>query len=71
MNAISGMVSTHDASASWVEDVTPNSFKACVMEAGREVKSKGPYINWLAYQGDVENVRGNKFIFIDYNCEGE
>jgi len=62
MNSISGSgLSTHDATASWVEDVTPNSFKACVMEAGREVKSQGPFINWFAYQGESEHVRANVF----------
>lgn len=48
--------STHDATASWVEDVTPNSFKACVMEAGRSTKAQAPHINWFAYQGKLDKV---------------
>lgn len=58
MNDIEGdMPSTHDATSSWIENLTPNSFKACVMEAGRRTLQKAPYINWFAYQGKIKDVR--------------
>jgi len=46
----------HDASTSWVEDVTGNGFKACVLEAGRRDLAAAPYINWFAYQGKMEGI---------------
>ena len=46
----------HDAAASWVENVSENGFKFCVMESGR---SEGPphgiaTVEWIAYQGAPE-----------------
>uniref|UniRef100_A0A7M5XJW8 EGF-like domain-containing protein n=2 Tax=Clytia hemisphaerica TaxID=252671 RepID=A0A7M5XJW8_9CNID len=52
--------STHDASASWIENITPNQFTACVMEAGRFTKSTPPSISWFAYQGKVDKVMTQK-----------
>ena len=56
MNTIEMMGNIHDATSSWVQNVTPNSFKACVMEAGRKDLVHAPYINWFAYQGRMEKV---------------
>ena len=49
----------HDATSSWVEDVTPTSFKACVMDASRQSLTIAPMINWFAYQGELEHVSNN------------
>ena len=50
---------THDATSSWVENVTPESFRACVMDASRKNLLNGPSINWFAYQGKVENIKSH------------
>ena len=47
---------SHGPSASWVENVTGNKFKACVMQPGRASKTVGPVIQWFAYQGEVDEV---------------
>ena len=44
---------THDASASWSEQVTVNGFKACVLIAGRHFfyhVDTAPSVHWMAYQ---------------------
>lgn len=57
MNKIDGeMPTTHEATSSWVENVTPNTFRACVMEAGGRDLLDPPYINWFAYQGELPEV---------------
>lgn len=47
----------HQATASWVQKITPNNFEACIMEASRRDITDTPYINWFAYQGKMENVK--------------
>ena len=43
---------THDATASWSEEVSINGFKACVMVAGRHFHGivDKPGVHWIAYQ---------------------
>ena len=43
----------HDAAVSWIEDVSYETFTACVMAAGyNERKSRANVsIDWIAYQG--------------------
>ena len=48
---------SHDATASWSEEVSINGFKACVMVAGRHffgIADK-PGVHWIAYQVRLRN----------------
>ncbi|XP_066928990.1 uncharacterized protein [Clytia hemisphaerica] len=47
-------------SASWVEEVTPKKFKACVMLPGRSHGTMQPTINWFAYQGEMAEIKSHR-----------
>ncbi|XP_057295241.1 uncharacterized protein LOC130623744 [Hydractinia symbiolongicarpus] len=60
MNSIGRMANVHDATSSWIEDVKPTGFRACVMEAGRRNLVMPPHINWFAYQGKMDHVKSQR-----------
>lgn len=62
----SNHILVHDASVSWVEDVTNSSFTVCVTLSGRNRFNSRDFatVDWLAYQGaPVGGVTGE----IDFN----
>ena len=52
----------HVASVPWVESVTINGFKACIVETGDGSKNSA-VVNWLAFQGSPRGLECGSVLF--------
>ena len=53
----------HDLAFIWVEEVTTNDFKACLVKGGRGIESNSTTIDWFAFQGSQSGVHHEETSF--------
>ncbi|XP_066023267.1 uncharacterized protein [Pocillopora verrucosa] len=53
----------HDPAFIWVEEVTTNEFKACLVKGGRGIESNSTTIDWFAFQGSQSGVHHGEASF--------
>ena len=53
----------HDPAFIWVEEVTTNDFKACLVKGGRGIESNSTTIDWFAFQGSQLGVHHGEASF--------
>ena len=53
----------HDLAFIWVEEVTTNDFKACLVKGGRGIESNSTIIDWFAFQGSQSGVHHGEASF--------
>ena len=53
----------HDPAFIWVEEVTTNDFKACLVKGGRGIESNSTTIDWFAFQGSQSGVHHGEASF--------
>ena len=53
----------HDLAFIWVEEVTTNDFKACLVKGDRGIESNSTIIDWFAFQGSQSGVHHGEASF--------
>ena len=53
----------HDLGFIWVEEVTTNDFKACLVKGGRGIESNSTTIDWFTFQGSKSGVHQGETSF--------